>query len=227
LGTYRPSIAIVGHGPSLIGAGMGPRIDNHDLVIRMAECDWQRKLGKDYGRKYDYGIDSINQITCLHHQNPNWKPKYLYWLYSPKSNSNIIKSTVYGEKAIIVGFHIEQYRRESRCFTRGTAAAIISIILYEAAYLTLFGFDMVLLGSAMEPEKRHPIELRKFRENKLQAKDRSTAGKHDWINERQTILNVAEEHGTVVIFAPEPYVRAEIDNGISQVAMRSIACSTS
>src|SRR5690606_18855443 len=47
-------IAVIGHGPSPAGMGLGPEIDASDLVIRLHDCEWQDRA--DYGERYDWGV---------------------------------------------------------------------------------------------------------------------------------------------------------------------------
>lgn len=198
MGIRRQSVAIVGHGPSLENGEHGTQIDIHDLVVRMIECIWQRESPIDYGDKYNYGIYSVTQFNSRSHQNPGWMPDRAYWCYVPRSKKPTSEGHFLGKLNITIGKLIERHRSGGPHFSRGTAAAIISIIMYNAEYLTLFGFDMMVLGYNMKDEERHPKTLREFRGSNV-----GKAGKHNWVKERETILRVAEEHGTVVIFAPE------------------------
>ncbi len=45
---------VIGHGASLDGRALGPRIDGADYVVRMHDCHWQR-CG-DHGSRYDFGV---------------------------------------------------------------------------------------------------------------------------------------------------------------------------
>ena len=57
------NVCVVGHGPSLVGAALGERIDAHDKVVRM-------KLGThadetDYGKRLDMLVASTEVPGCF------------------------------------------------------------------------------------------------------------------------------------------------------------------
>jgi len=75
------SVIIVGHGPSLMDAGLGKEIDAFDVVIRFSTgFDWQ--VHKDYGSKYDVIVTSYQYMADL--LNHNLYPKET-WLFSRPS----------------------------------------------------------------------------------------------------------------------------------------------
>lgn len=55
-------VCIVGHGPSLSGAGLGEKIDAHDKVIRLKNCLFN---DPDYGSKIDALVASTEVPGCF------------------------------------------------------------------------------------------------------------------------------------------------------------------
>lgn len=78
-------ICIVGHAPSLLSAGLGKKIDGHDVVVRLKQ-GWKQCLTnpEDYGKKISILMTSTETFGCFEHsQLIKFEPFGLnrYWAY--------------------------------------------------------------------------------------------------------------------------------------------------
>jgi hypothetical protein len=148
------SVCIVGHGPSLKGAGLGKEIDKH-FVVRLKNCSMLLAEAVDYGRRTDAMCSSTEVLPHL----PKVKAKE-YWGY-PKHGT-------YSERRVKwLKRHVEQ---TSKVFvpvdacnlwnaaflelggrhpnvSTGMGAVIIALELKRPKTLLLAGFDNVLFPS--------------------------------------------------------------------------------
>lgn len=198
------SVAVIGHGPSIVGKQLGECIDNCNAVIRMIECDWQD--AEDYGTKYTIGIyatggsDDFLRITKR-------VPSLCWWKYDAEGlirprdalNPDIIAKKHTGKFVRSLRKTVwEHIVKGKKKFSRGTAAAVAAMQLVRPTHLYLVGFDDVARGSMKEGEW-HPEELRQYlKDNKRYTGRDSTS--HDWVNERQVIDVIASKQKVEVIF---------------------------
>lgn len=206
----RISAAVVGHGPSLEGAGWGPQIDKHDLVIRMVECDWQPKA--DYGQKYDIGVylrgypvNVMSQMKRI--------PAIAYWTVTLEREEEHLPDTivgVYQHRTIVQirqsfwGPWEETKRRKGRARhgSRGGIAAIAVLQRFPVRRLSLFGLDAIrdrVDVKRRADEASGNINQRKALTGYYPTKQVPRCP-HDWQRERRVIKQVAQEHETEVVY---------------------------
>lgn len=152
-------IVVIGHGPSPVGMGWGPRIDAAATVIRMVDCDWQGAA--DYGTRYDIGVltspmGRINGLLATNRRRPA-----AWWLYDHHR-----KLSAVADLAMVAGLPCRRmppdrlaqavaemeadgaangrgYRLD---LTRGTAAVVTARADSPAEAIVLVGFDDVYRG---------------------------------------------------------------------------------
>lgn len=185
------TICIVGHGPNVKGASLGKVIDSHDIVIRMANCDWQENT-TDYGHKYDFGIYTPNQQKFV--DKTTRFPKLAFWCYIPESNTEEYQTKIRGKDTVCFGDIVESWRGVNRFFSRGLASLIIAAEKVRPKKITLIGFNQVQEGNAGDGP-RHPEELQKL----MVSKKKDT---HDWSNEKQIVDRIKGHYGTEIEFLP-------------------------
>ena len=59
------NIAIVGHGPSMVGSKLGETIDGNDVVIRLKRMIHLLKDKEDFGSRYDIGAGSLRILPMM------------------------------------------------------------------------------------------------------------------------------------------------------------------
>lgn len=177
------TICIVGHGPSIVGRKLGEFIDSHDIVIRMAECDWQDPV--DWGSKYDIGIYSQGPSIQWKNQTQR-KPTGEYWFYNAKPvkltdpDGWVTKIPIKTRK---ICRSVHKWRSHVKThFSRGTAALLAAWNIYQESDPTfsLVGFDAVKNGFN---DIHHPEALDKFTGRKPPKKGNT----HDWNGEYKLI----------------------------------------
>ena len=144
------SVVIVGHGPSLKGAGLGGKIDGFDCVVRMKNCATLLAEPKDFGKKTDVMCSSTEVLHTL----VNVKAKE-YWGYPKKGNYDRaavkwLERQVAGRVRVPLDVcnlwnaaFLELGGRHPNVST-GMAAIVIALELRRPEVLTLAGFDKVL-----------------------------------------------------------------------------------
>jgi hypothetical protein len=143
------SVCIVGHGPSLKGAGLGSRIDSFDCVVRLKNCYMLLAEYGDYGRKTDVMCSSTEVLPTL----PKVKAKE-YWGYPKKGQYN--KASVQWLQRQVAGrvrVPLEACEKWNQFFrdmgakhpnvSTGMGALIIALDLRRPKSVTLAGFDKV------------------------------------------------------------------------------------
>lgn len=142
-------ICIVGHGPSLKGAGKGERIDSHQQVVRLKGSS--TVIGsKDYGSKVDALCASTEIMgTFFKVDAPE------YWAYPKKGSFDqnvFIQVITELEKPVLVPLrHCNFWNRRfvqlgatHPNVSTGMAAILISILRWNPSLIVLAGFDTML-----------------------------------------------------------------------------------
>ncbi len=156
------SVAVVGHGPSLLQMNAGEEIDKHDLVVRMK---WHRSLTEQpekFGAKTDI-------VSCSWVVSPNvqahWPDIKHFFIFSDsrtqdKTYSDVRRTlTGFGDKIAVLDkplcdFWDDRYRvQRDRTCTPGHdhTSAGWHTLMYVGKYLapcevSLYGFDSVATG---------------------------------------------------------------------------------
>jgi hypothetical protein len=145
------STVIVGHGPSLKGKGLGPKIDQCDVVVRLKNCSMLLAEPHDYGRKTDVMCSSTEVLHHLH----KVKAKE-YWGYPKKGHFNMAGVWNLSRKVEFAPIHVplelcnfwnDFFRKmgaQHNNVSTGLAAVIIALDRYKPEKLYLAGFDKVL-----------------------------------------------------------------------------------
>lgn len=166
-------VAIVGHGPSMKGAGLGPEIEAHDRIVRLKQ-GWMMPQVRpdDYGSRLD--------IICstLKTWRPYWKlPIKEYWGYQsfPGQDASLGKIREhFGSIPVhLAGAAISRWLGEYReladirggwerpsdgmtkvgdepWFSTGMGAIVMACALLLPETVTLFGFDNLVQGRREE-----------------------------------------------------------------------------
>lgn len=142
-------VAIVGHGPSLKGAGLGGEIDDHDKVVRLKGSG--SVIGSnDYGSRTDALCASTEIMGTFFKVNASE-----YWAYPKKGLYNRSHAgEVIGrlEKPVLIplnhcNYWNERFRQmgaQHRNVSTGMAAILISIHRWNPDEIKLYGFDTLL-----------------------------------------------------------------------------------
>lgn len=193
------SVAIIGHGPSIVGKEYGALINLHDIVIRMGECDWQFKRQWDYGIKYSIGMVATGGSDDFLKLSRR-KPKLSWWSYETSGTLLFDSDEVCLYKDIPMRLLRKTVwnwiGKGNKKFSRGTAACIAAFQLLSPTKITLFGFDDVARGFSLS---EHPEELREFLK-KNHKTTRRVATDHDWLRESNVIKEASEYYGVEVQF---------------------------
>lgn len=142
-------MVIVGHGPSLKGAGLGARIDECGKVVRLKNCYTLLAEPNDYGKRTDVMCSSTEVMTNMHRVKAGE-----YWGYPKKGDYNRarienftrrVKGNVFVADITNLwnAFFLELGGKHPNVST-GMAALIIALdrLKPEKAYIA--GFDKVL-----------------------------------------------------------------------------------
>lgn len=176
-------IAVIGHGASMEGSGLGPLIDGFETVIRLHDCHWQR--ADDFGAKYDIGIlpgpwigRAVTQIERT--------PSRHYLAYSwgrlngepPASPATIhLNIAAWRARLIEIG---ATCRQGEPALTRGLSAIIMAGQQYPGAAITCFGMDNVFSG-----------ETENYHYPSYSGASADTGKRHDMDAERRLIPEIA------------------------------------
>lgn len=189
-------VCIVGHGPSLKGAGNGEKIDRHEKVLRLKNCSELLETPKDYGRKTTIMFSSTEVCWQL-----NRIVAEEYWCF-PKHdayNTDLIdqlRKSVNGSRVRVL---TDQSRVWNKLFrdmggkhpnvSTGMAAIISVCELLNPRVLRLAGFD-VLFNPALPYVSTVPSPF-----NGGGTKDTG----HDWPCESQLLQFIGEHFRSVRI----------------------------
>lgn len=137
-------IAIIGHGPSLRGGGLGEYIDSFKYVIRFPHLnDWQTP--KDYGVRTSYFCATIGRIKFRIRKQI---PEFGYFLWNkhfgrgvPRKLCSLLSIRKYRDVSGLI--HKWQRKLPERCcgvFSHGTAGICIAASKIGLP-ITAFGYD--------------------------------------------------------------------------------------
>lgn len=168
------SVCVVGHGPSMVGKGLGEVIDKHNVVIRMVEWGWQNPI--DYGDKYNIGIYCQGPSKEMIGKEPKL-PSQAYWKYLVNGNT--------GKDHLDITNSVNLRSNLKRKISRGTAAFICAYDLLESKQITLAGFDAVRQGQYNEDH--HPEQFKNYMGNRG-----VRTNTHDWRGEMILIMKMVD-----------------------------------
>lgn len=174
-------IAVVGHGPSLKGSGLGAYIDTFDKVVRLKGCYSVLKT-PDYGSLTDAVCASTEVMGNFFKIQSNE-----YWAYPKKGffdESVAINAISSLEKPVMIPLkHCNYWNQRFRQMgarhpnvSTGMAAILIAIKRWSPKEIVLFGFD-TLMNPEIEFDRNPSIP-------------RTGAGpypNHDWKKENELL----------------------------------------
>lgn len=140
---------IVGHGPSMKGADLGKKIDDHEQVIRLKNCSELLEIPKDYGRKTTIMFSSTEVCHQLHKVKAEE-----YWCF-PKYDA--YNTDLIDELRKKVNARVRVLTEQSRVWNKlfrdmggkhpnvstGMAAIISACEILNPRVLSLAGFDIL------------------------------------------------------------------------------------
>jgi hypothetical protein len=183
-------IAVIGHGASLEGAGLGSEIDGCDIVMRLHDWDWQTVA--DHGARYDIGVLPGPWMQKAVTQIARWPESgWLAYSWDGKAKGAAPPRT------IIV--NIGQWRarlieRGAVCtrgipaLTRGLSALIMASRRFPGSEIFAFGFDNVFSGE--NENYNYPAACGSVADTKL---------RHDMRVERALIPEIEKHYRTRII----------------------------
>lgn len=150
-------IAVIGHGPSVEGKGMGREIDSHDVVIRLKK-GWQliRKNPEDYGQKLDVLIASTETLGCLLIEDEEIASGVQEYVGYPKNGWFVEAQAIEIGKKLKSPFIIPlnffnfwnyRFRQMNPAhpnISLGCAAALFAQEYFEFPIVHLYGFDSIV-----------------------------------------------------------------------------------
>ena len=184
-------VIIVGHGPSLVGKGMGSAIDSYDLVVRLKGVN--SVMGTDdYGHRCDVLCLSTEVSTLGHTMKPE-----MFWFYPKKGHyDTCVIGKFAGDVGIPIIVPLELIKGWNKQFldlggkhpnvSTGMAAIIIAGHHLRPEKITLAGFDTLV-------DPKVPF-------TRNDAIPRTGAGviTHDWETENLLLKQVSEYFGFTV-----------------------------
>jgi hypothetical protein len=198
------SVVIVGHGPSLKGAGLGREIDKH-FVVRLKNCSMLLAEVADYGKRTDAMCSSTEVLPHL----PKVKAKE-YWGY-PKhgtySERRVKWLKRHVEQGAKVHIPLDACKLWNAAFlelggrhpnvSTGMGAVIIALELKRPKKLILAGFDNVIYPSTEGYKSTVPTAF-----NDGGQKDTG----HDWLTEHQLLPYLATHYRAEISSLDRRYV---------------------
>jgi hypothetical protein len=205
------SIAIVGHGAELDGAGLGAVIDGCGFVLRMHDCWWQFGDGAadDFGTRWDFGI-----LPGPWGENLWWRdyrpvcarPHFGWWRYGYRDRG--LDELLTFDDKLVLSVDLGETRQallrpgmERAAPTRGLAAALVALQLFSRLErLVLFGCDRLRDGTLDDSgySRRCPRHGEEAARNLTGA----IVGPHHFGAERDLLRARAAERGVALDFVP-------------------------
>ena len=192
---------IVGHGPSLKGAGLGKLIDEC-FVVRLKNCSMLLAEPHDYGTKTDAMCSSTEVLPVIakikakeywgYPKKGEFSPKRVKWL--KRHVEQTAKVIVPLEVCNLWNAFFQEMGGRHPCVSTGMAAAIIALDIKKPEKLLLAGFDKVLDPSLPGYQCTVPTPF-----NAGGTKDTG----HDWEKERELLNYLAAHYSTTKIMKLE------------------------
>ena len=190
------NVVIVGHGPSLKGAGLGEKIDACDKVVRLKNCFMLLAEKHDYGTRTDVMCSSTEVLPTL----TKVKAKE-YWGYPKRGTFNqaridwLSRAVEYAPVRVPLRvcnfwnyFFIELGGRHPNVST-GMGAMVIALDQFKPETLYLAGFDNVIDPVIKGYKSTVPTAF-----NDGGKKDTG----HDWETEHKMLPYLAEYFKTTI-----------------------------
>jgi hypothetical protein len=205
------TVAIVGHGASVEGAGLGAAIDEADLVLRMHDCWWQDNA-EDWGCRWTHGV-LPGPWKGAWERTRKGAPESRWWCY--RLNGEACPEVLAGVqvRAFDLAWTKAQLLRPGMARaapTRGLAAALMAMVAAQgsltpqALRLRLVGFDRMRSGA------NDGVPYTRVQADAVPAIAVENAappvgcinGPHHFAAERALLLSEAERYGTRLEFLP-------------------------
>jgi len=185
------TVCIVGHGPSLIGASLGSKIDSYPTIVRMKHCFKLLMNQRDFGKRTDYMCSSTEVM-------PNMLPVKAkeYWCYPKRGRWNKALELQMKHVPYIIPLELcekwnvwfrnqKSERGDIPNYSTGMAAIIITMDRLRPKKIVLAGFD-----SLLNPEIPYTSTL----------SDRSYLNQigHDWKIENRMLDLLSKEYNCEV-----------------------------
>lgn len=178
-------VVVVGHGPSLVGAGLGASIDGHDKVVRM-------KLGvradaSDYGKRLDMLVASTEVPGCFINGVDNYAYPKKGWFVEKPLNDLGFAVTVPINLCNMWNAWFRGLGGKHPNVSTGMAAIIIAAHVYRPKEIVLAGFDTLMDNS--------------IRFSRNDAIPRTGAGPfpdHDWQTEKKLLAHIEQAYSLII-----------------------------
>lgn len=140
-------VAVIGHGPSAEGAGLGSVIDGCDLVVKMHDCHWQ--TAEDWGRRWDFGV-LPGPWSGRWERTRQSSPTSGWWAYRLQKTDRI-PTELAGLLVVsaTLKWTIPKLRRKGMgrvAPTRGLCGALMALQFASPTELVMVGFDRLRDG---------------------------------------------------------------------------------
>lgn len=193
--------AIVGHGPTTAGGGLGHNIDSADFVVRMINCGWQSEAVEDYGARHDASIYCPTQPDLLKDQPI---PSEYYMLYRPLyrfgdkrldwNHAELNGKPQYSGDRFLDLMRIRCTDTGAPHFSRGTAAFLLLTHWYSPKTVLMIGFSKINPAFRKITDAHHPDALKKAHPLN------SRADTHDWQREFEVIRSIEDRFCMEVVW---------------------------
>ncbi len=193
------NIVVVGHGPSLVGKGLGPKIDSFDIVVRISGTDNQTP--EDYGTRSDFTCTchSYTADVLIDDMKNGVVADYQAWVFS---RPTILESKIEECGIRLQGYqydycnyitndweykfqeldpHGSKFRDRFPLISRGLAGILIAVHKFRPESVTLAGMDNLWEGT----DENYLSVARGWVEKPF----------HDMVKERMLLDQIKEHYG--------------------------------
>lgn len=188
------NMVIVGHGPSLQGAGKGPVIDSYDAVVRLKRgYKLAQQQPEDYGTRIDYGAST--EKTAHRYADLPVKEYWAYDYNEPTPERLEALREIFGDRLRMESEAHQHWLSVFRGlsgenkldhFSTGMGAVITACAAFKPRPLVLAGFDNIL-------GERPPDDYKNvFRP------EGHKYPPHDWSAEARLLPMVADHYGVAI-----------------------------
>lgn len=218
------SVAVVGHGAGLDGAGLGPVIDACGLVLRMHDAWWQRSpnnlagdsaaaLRADFGARWDFGIlpGSWGEALWREDYRPAMgRPRFGWWCYGYRDRGLAQRRSFDGLPLLTVDVTdtttiLLRPGMARAAPTRGLAAALMALLLLpKLRRLALFGCERLRDGrlDGTGYSRRYMAASPRAAAQEAGGRSGVVSGPHHFEAERDLLRARAEEARCTLEFYP-------------------------